>query len=63
LSVAARGVVNEETTVAEFRTIVFQVFYRVGLVGLVGLLAFLVFPVLSAGETADFKQFKIWLQR
>lgn len=34
LSVAAREVVNEETSVAEFRRIVFQVFYRVGLVGL-----------------------------
>ncbi len=29
----------------------------------VGLLAFLVFPVLPAGETAHFKQFKFWLQR
>jgi hypothetical protein len=28
-----------------------------------GLLAFLVFPILPAGETADFEQFKIWLQR
>ena len=34
---------------------------RVGL--LANLLAFLVFPVLPAGETAHFKQFKIWLQR
>ena len=30
---------------------------------LANLLAFLVFPVLPAGETAHFKQFKIWLQR
>ena len=30
---------------------------------LANLLAFLVFPVLPAGETAHFKQFKNWLQR
>ena len=30
---------------------------------LANLLAFLVFPVLPAEETADFKQFKNWLQR
>ena len=30
---------------------------------LANLLAFLVFPVLPAGETAHFKQFKKWLQR
>ena len=30
---------------------------------LANLLAFLVFAVLPAGETAHFKQFKIWLQR
>jgi hypothetical protein len=30
---------------------------------LANLLAFLSKPVLPAGETADFKQFKIWLQR
>jgi hypothetical protein len=30
---------------------------------LANLLAFLVFPVLPAEETADFKQFKFWLQR
>ena len=29
----------------------------------VDLLAFVVFPVLPAGETAHFKQFKNWLQR
>jgi hypothetical protein len=33
------------------------------LVLLANLLAFLVFLVLPAGETADFKQFKNWLQR
>jgi len=43
---------------AEFVRIVHS---RVGL--LANLLAFLVFPVLPAGETAHFKQFKIWLQR
>ena len=30
---------------------------------LANLLAFLAFPVLPAGETAHFKQFKKWLQR
>jgi len=30
---------------------------------LANLLAFLVFPVLPAGETVHFKQFKFWLQR
>ena len=30
---------------------------------LANLLAFLVFPILPAGETAHFKQFKKWLQR
>jgi hypothetical protein len=34
---------------------------RVGL--LANLLAFLVLPVLPAGETAAFEQFKFWLQR
>jgi hypothetical protein len=43
---------------AEFvRIVVSQV------VPLANLLAFLGFPVLPAGETADFKRFKIWLQR